>query len=217
MKALSKRFVSRRCFTSEFNSGWKEASRLHVLNPQLQISHSFYTEVCWDSLFAKRVVARFVVDVEKMLQRSYCHTVSAIRMRKNTHAHARDVFKALITDRCRLTSISLPPALFRFSQCQILLLSCWEKLSVSFQHSFASFSLIYHRGRSCLLWKCLSNAETMGHKVFKRLLIAERHKSVAVDFVLLTRRHLKCSKTQGSVMVLLLKSGGLSWTYTNCS
>lgn len=146
--------------------------------------------MCW-SLFAKRVAARFVGEVEKMLQCSYCHTVSVIQMRENectrahTHAHTRDIFKALITVCCRLTSISLPPALFRFSQCQILLLSCWEKLSVSFQHSFASFSLIYHGERSCLLWKCLSNAETMGHEVLKHLLLAERHQSVAVDSVLL--------------------------------
>lgn len=219
MKALSERFVSHRHFTSEFNSGWKEASRLHVLNPQLQISNSFHADVSWDSLFAKRAVARFVVDVLKRCYSTVPVTLSQLSGwgRTSRHARARDVFRALITDRCRLTSISLPPALFRFSQCQILLLSCWEKLSVSFQHSFASFSLIYHRERSCLLWKSLSNAETTGHKVFKRLLLAERHKRVAIDSLLLTRRHLKCSKTQSIAMVLLLKSGGLSWTYTNYS
>lgn len=67
----------------------------------------------------------------------------------HTHAHT-DIFWALIMVCCRLTSIFLPPAGLRFSQCQTPLLSCWEKLSVSFQHSFASFSLIYHGESSCL-------------------------------------------------------------------
>lgn len=77
-------------------------------------------------------------------------TPTVIQMRERTR---RNVLKALIMIYCRLTSISPPPALLRFSRCQTLLFSCWEKLLISFQHSFAPFCIIYHGESCCLPWE----------------------------------------------------------------
>lgn len=129
------------------------------------ISHHGSTGPPWKSLFffletwkwlciVKLMVVTWVLDVGvNWYLTAMPAALTQLFKWEHTHTHTRcNVFKALIMVYCRLTSISLPPALFRFSLYQTFLVSCWEKSPDSFHHSFASFYIIYHGESCCLLW-----------------------------------------------------------------